>query len=310
MHRHRSILNRQRDTFCHAQKKHSSCKNTSSGRWTRRRKERKERKEKRKTRVSPKEDSLENKQARQRISPPRSANDLFASLVVDGGLEIQDSPAWQETNRRWDGPIANSFRVERTPCSLLPPPIHWTPSPPPLSATSVVFSLLFFFVSLFFSLPLLVRSPFPLLHPTVGWCCVGIQRPHNRLLAHSVSWNSPSPPWSPSFFLFHLFLIQPGQPCLLLLFLLFVFVLPACSVSYWQRYAAIPLFHARETRAKRQGSVKEEARAMARGMGLERGRITRGIGKAGGRQRGRHNDWPFLRRGLNISAAPWRGMNW
>lgn len=84
--------------------------------------------------------------------------------------------------------------------------------------TSLLFRLTFLLVT-----SPLVRSPFPLLHPhgwLVGWCCVGIQRPHNRLLAHSVSWNTPSPPWSPSFFLFHLFLIQPGQPCLLLLFLL------------------------------------------------------------------------------------------
>lgn len=180
---------------------------------------------------------------------------------------------WQETNRRWDGPIANSFRVERTPCSLLPPPIHWTSSPPPpLSATSVVFSLLFFFVSLFLSLPLLVRSPFPLLHPTVGWS-VGAVLVFKDLITDSsliLSCGTPSRHLLVSIFFFFFFFSIFSSFSTFFLSNLASHGLSSSSscfssssssslVFYWQRYAAIPLFHARETRPKRQGSVREEA---------------------------------------------------
>lgn len=178
--------------------------------------------------------------------------------------------AWQETNRRWDGPIANSFRVERrSPCSLLPPPIHWTPSPPPppppLSATSVVFSLLFFFVSLFSSFDLLFFHSYTPTDWSVGWCCVGIQRPHNRpprsfCLVERHLGLRLLPRHLHLLLFFHLFLIQPGQPCPLLLFLLFFFFfLPSWSpIDKGMRPSPFSTQEKRE--AKRQGSVREEAR--------------------------------------------------
>lgn len=75
--------------------------------------------------------------------------------------------AWQETNRRWDGPIANSFREN----SLQP-----LTSSDPLNSfsTSSLGHLRRLFTSLLFRLTFLlvtsplVRSPFPLLHPH-GW---------------------------------------------------------------------------------------------------------------------------------------------
>lgn len=185
---------------------------------------------------------------------------------------------WQETNRRWDGPIANSFRVERTPCSLLPPPIHWTSSPPPpLSATSVVFSLLFFFVSLFLSLPLLVRSPFPLLHPTVGWS-VGAVLVFKDLITDSsliLSCGTPSRHLGLHLLLlllllhlllfFHLFLIQPGQPwplLLLLLLLFFVFFLLGLLLT---KVCGHPPFPRKRNETKEARKCKGGGTAMVRG---------------------------------------------
>ena len=240
--------------------------------------------------------------------------------------------AWQETNRRWDGPIANSFRVEN---SLLPltfsDPLNRSPS---LGASPSSSSFHFCSFSSRFSsrslrlLRLLFSSPCPPppLAPTCNpvWSrCVSIQRPHNRLLAHSVfrflvvrhhrrrclflSGRFSS--------FFHLFLIQPGQPCfcLLLVFFLLAWLL-GCSLARSptprspidKGMRPCPFSTRRETRPRRQGGVKEETRGEGNGGGgkgerrkrrwrrRRRRRITRGVGKARGRQRGRHNDWPFL----------------
>lgn len=83
-------------------KKHSRCKNIS---W---RKE--ERKAKEKTSLFPKEeDSLENKQARQRISPPRSANDLLASLA---GWRVGNSRFSRGRKRIVDGTVRSLIPSE------------------------------------------------------------------------------------------------------------------------------------------------------------------------------------------------------
>lgn len=85
-------------------KKHSRYKNIS---WRKTRKE--ERKAKEKTSLFPKEDSLENKQARQRISPPRSANDLLASLA---GWRVGNSRFSRGRKRIVDGTVRSLIPSE------------------------------------------------------------------------------------------------------------------------------------------------------------------------------------------------------
>lgn len=259
MHWHGSILNRQRDTFCHVRKKHSWCKNIS---WRRKTRKKRKRKAKKKTSLFPKEeDSLENKQARQRISPPRSANDLFASLA---GWRVGNSRFSRGRKRIVDGTVRSlipSESRELLAASYLlrsielllhlllsrPPPssFHFCSfsshfSPRYLSSFDLLFhsytprlvGAVLVFKDLITDFSLILSCGTPSRH-------LGLHLPLLLLLLRLLLF-------------FHLLLIQPGQPWPLLLFLLFF-------VSYWQRYAAIPLFHARETRPKRQGSVKEEA---------------------------------------------------
>lgn len=85
-------------------KKHSRYKNIS---WRKTRKE--ERKAKEKTSLFPKEDSLENKQARQRISPPCSANDLLASLA---GWRVGNSRFSRGRKRIVDGTVRSLIPSE------------------------------------------------------------------------------------------------------------------------------------------------------------------------------------------------------
>lgn len=113
--------------------------------------------------------------------------------------------AWQETNRRWDGPIANSFRVENSSGASHPPRsielLSIVAGAPPSSLHFCSFS------SRFSSLVPPCSSPTaPLFSPLASTGCVGIQRPHNRLLVPS-----PVPVPVPVPF-FHLFLVQHPSP--------------------------------------------------------------------------------------------------
>lgn len=107
MHRHGSDIKSSKRYILSRTKKHSRCKNISSR--TKIRKER-ERKAKKETSLLPKEeDSLENKQARQRISPPRSANDLFASLA---GWRVGNSRFSRGRKRIVDGTVRSLIPSE------------------------------------------------------------------------------------------------------------------------------------------------------------------------------------------------------
>lgn len=244
-------------------KKHSRYKNIS---WRKTRKE--ERKAKEKTSLFPKEDSLENKQARQRISPPCSANDLLASLA---GWRVGNSRFSRGRKRIVDGTvrslIPSESREELLAASYLLRSIELLlhllllllSRPPPSSFHFCSFSSRFSprSISSFSTL-----TPPRLVGRSVG---VGIQRPHNRpprsfCLVERHLGLRLLPRHLHLLLFFHLFLIQPGQPCPLLLFLLFFFFfLPSWSpIDKGMRPSPFSTQEKRE--AKRQGSVREEAR--------------------------------------------------
>lgn len=151
--------------------------------------------------------------------------------------------ASQETNRRWDSPIANSFRVEEPLSiqfieplcfypSLLPPPPSSLRCPPPA--------------------PRLFRLTFPGYIPYSAR--VGIQRPHNRLLTHSIFFPYPltrplsaHPPFSLLSSALSLSLSLPRH------LLPSTAVLAASSIGAGMRSSP---FHGRETRLRRKGGVK------------------------------------------------------
>ena len=187
---------------------------------------------------------------------------------VGGGWKFKIL-AWQETNRRWDGPIANSFRVENSSLPLhSSDPLNCSPSLPAASPSSSSSSSSFHFCSFSSrfssrSLGLLdllspaATTPRPHVPPRRShprWSCrVSIQRPHNRLLAHSVfrflvvcplvaaAAAAASPPFS-IFFLSNLASSLGPLPAWLLA------RSSDSSVSYRQRYAALPPFPREEKR--------------------------------------------------------------
>lgn len=137
--------------------------------------------------------------------------------------------------------------------------------------------------------PCLFRLTFPGYIPRSAR--VGIQRPHNRLLTHSI----------------FLPLSSRAHPPLSSLSLFFSYPLSALFSFHQRVWAASSIgigmrsspFHGRETRLRRKGGVKEGGESTreddqrprssnAAVVDNERSR------KARGRQRGRHNDWPFL----------------
>lgn len=152
--------------------------------------------------------------------------------------------ASQETNRRWDSPIANSFRVEEPLSiqfieplcfypSLLPPPPSSLRCPPPA--------------------PRLFRLTFPGYIPYSAR--VGIQRPHNRLLTHSIFLPYPltrplsaHPPFSLLSSLIRSFPLSLSRHLLPS-----TAVLAASSIGAGMRSSP---FHGRETRLRRKGGVK------------------------------------------------------
>lgn len=203
--------------------------------------------------------------------------------------------ASQETNRRWDSPIANSFRVEEPLSiqfieplcfypSLLPPPPSSLRCPPPA--------------------PRLFRLTFPGYIPYSAR--VGIQRPHNRLLTHSIFLPYPlTRPLSahPPFSLSLSFSASSSFHCRL------------GRIFHRRRNAVLPFPRKRneteeERRCKRRRREESTIGEGSRRRSEERRRwITREVGRHADDKEADTMTGLFSARFEYIGSL-WRGMNW